>query len=412
MRSNGRRRNVLAVALFAAALAAFAPSAASAQDATVSGTKTVPEKTTAPYSTDAVTSVGLNTGVTSLASDSNGNIYASLQFAKKVVKLNGSGTVVGTFAVGANPTGLVVDNSNGVLYVLNNSDNTVTKLKLDGTLVGTYPVNGDGPIHAVLYGGTLYIACERSNTLVRMSANGAALGSTPVGKRPVWVVVSVTTSKYTLTATNDSVATSDAEAATLSDAEAAPTSDAEPAPAEDGEEVMVSDGDAPMASDGDAVMTADGDMAMTSASSSKSGSSSTVNVYVSCNKSDEVWKLSSSGGVVAKYGTARGPFGFAVNSKGEILVACFWDGVVYRMSKAGVGLSKTAVGDGAAGVVAYGNVLAVISNGANTLTRLSLADGLVISKDLVDRAPLAATATSSGLWVGCGGGGSIAKRAL
>jgi hypothetical protein len=70
------------------------------------------------------------------------------------------------------------------------------------------------------------------------------------------------------------------------------------------------------------------------------------------------------------------------------------------------------VGDGAAGVVAYGNVLAVISNGANTLTRLSLADGLVISKDLVDRAPMAGTATSSGLWVGCTGSGTIAKRSL
>lgn len=383
MRSNGRRRNVLTGALLAAALTVLAPSVASAQDATTSGTQATPTKTTAPYSTDAVTSVGLNTGVTSLASDANGNIYASLQFAKKVVKLDGAGTVVGTFAVGANPTGLVVDNANGHLYVLNNSDNTVSKLKLDGTLVATYKVDGDGPIHAALSGSTLYIACERSNTLVRMSTSGSALGSTPVGKRPVWVVVSSSKSK-TLTASDETLATTD---------ESTTTSDSEPVVAggETTEGTMVSDGDAVTAS--------------------KTSSSST-SVYVSCNKSDEVWKLSTSGGVLGKYATPRGPFGLAVNSNGEMLVACFWDGIVYRMSAAGVGLSKTAVGDGAAGVVAYGNVLAVISNGANTLTRLSLADGLVISKDLVDRAPLAATATSSGLWVGCGGGGTIAKRAL
>ncbi|HEU4596561.1 MAG TPA: hypothetical protein VFS10_15600 [Pyrinomonadaceae bacterium] len=384
MRSNGRRRNVLTGALFAA-LVLCSASVASAQDATTSGTKIMPEKTTAPYSTEAVTSIGLDAGVTSLAADANGNIYASLQFSKKVVKLNSSGTVVGTFAVGANPTGLVVDNANGHLYVLNNSDNTVSKLKLDGTPVGTYTVGGDGPVHAALLGSTLYIACERSNTLVRMSTSGAALGSTPVGKRPVWVVVASSSSK-TFTSLDDGTMTADAEATSV---------ESEPTAVEG--ETMTVEGE---------TTTVEGDAAMASKPSS------VTSVYVSCNKSDEVWKLSTSGGVVGKYATPRGPFGLAVNSKGEMLVACFWDGIVYRMSAAGVGLSKTAVGDGAAGVVAYGNVLAVISNGANTLTRLSLADGLVISKDLVDRAPLAGAATSSALWVGCTGGGTIARRSL
>jgi hypothetical protein len=340
--------------------------------------QTMPSKTTAPYSTTAVTSVGLNDGVTSLASDSNGNVYASLQFSNKVVKLNGAGTVVGTFAAGKNPTGLVVDNSNGgVLYVLNNADNTVTKMNLNGTLVATYPVAGDGPLHAALYGGTLYIACERSNTLVRMSTSGAALGSTKVGARPVWVVVS--SSGFNRLQGLDGM---DAEATAV---------DAEPAPAD--VEAVPADGDA-------------------AATASKPGPGSTPNIYVSCNKADQVWKLSYSGAVLAQYATPRGPFGLAVNSSGEMLVACFWDAVVYRMSAAGVGLSKTAVGDGAAGVVAYGNVLAVISNGANSITRLSLADGALISQELVDRAPLIGTATASSLWVGCTGSGTIAKRAL
>jgi hypothetical protein len=382
MRSNGQRKNVLMSALFVAALMMLSLGA-SAQTTTTGG-QVMPAKTTAPYSTTAVTSVGLNDGVTSLAADSNGNVYASLQFSNKVVKLNGAGTVVGTFAAGRNPTGLVVDNSNGgVLYVLNNSDNTVSKLKLDGTFVATYPVAGEGPIHAVLYGGVLYIACERSNTLVRMSTSGSALGSTKVGARPVWVAVKSSSSSGQLMTTDDSAAT------TTTDAEPAATTDAEPT-----------------ATDGELVVSEDGAML-----ASKPGGS-TVSIYVSCNKADQVWKLSTAGGVLGTYSTPRGPFGIAVNSNGEILVACFWDGIVYRMSASGVSLSKTAVGDGAAGVVAYGNVLAVISNGANSITRLSLSDASVISKELVDRAPLIGTATSSALWVGCTGSGTIAKRAL
>src|ERR1700754_181886 len=97
--------------LYALALAAFAvcaPAAASAQSAQATmmvepDATAQPAKTVSPTDTTAVTSVGLNAGVTSLASDSNGNVYATLQYSNKVVKLNGGGTVIGTFAVGRNP---------------------------------------------------------------------------------------------------------------------------------------------------------------------------------------------------------------------------------------------------------------------------------------------------------------------
>jgi streptogramin lyase len=343
--------------------------------ATSSSTATAsPKPAPATVDTTAETSVGIGSGVTSVASDSNGNVYASLQFSNKVVKMNGAGTELARFTVGGNPTGLIVDNANSNLYVLNNADNTVSKLTLDGALVATYKVAGEGPVHAALYAGTLYIACERSNTLVRMTTAGAALGSTPVGARPVWVAVSVTAAPKSTTTTTT----------------AAPA-DSTVAPA-----------------DSTAVAPAD-----STATVASRPSGSTVNVYVSCNKANQVWKLSSAGGVLATYNSGRGPYGIAINSNGDVLVACFWDAVVLRLSGVdGSVLGKTAVGDGAAGLISYSNVVAVISNGTNTITRLSAVDGSVISTDKVDRSPLIGAATASALWVGCTGSGTIARRAL
>jgi cytoskeletal protein RodZ len=398
MKSKVQMRNVLLSVLVLAAIALLSPAVLRAQ--TASSTTTVsPADTTAtssgttttttsskpmPATTDttAETSVGIGSGVTSVAGDSNGNVYASLQFSNKVVKLNGAGTEVARFAVGGNPTGLLVDNANSVLYVLNNADNTVSKLGLDGTLLATYKVGGDGPVHAALYGGTLYIACERSNTLVRMTTAGAALGSTPVGARPVWVAIGVTYSKTAMTADSTAVAPADSTATAPADTTATPTDSTAVAPTD-------------------------------STASSPTRTGTTVTIYVSCNKANQVWKLSSAGALLAQYNSGRGPYGIVVNSYGDVLVACFWDGIVQRLSGAdGSVLSKTAVGDGAAGLISYGNVVAVIANGANSITRLSAADGTFISSDKVDRSPLIGAATSSALWVGCTGSGTIARRAL
>lgn len=389
MKRTDQMKNVLQSVLMIAAFALLSSVVSFAQTATTTtavapaadGTTTTAASKPAPATTDstAVTSVGLNSGVTSLAADSNGNVYASLQYTNKVVKLNGGGTLISTFEVGGNPTGLLVDNANSVLYVLNNADNTVSKLGFDGTLIATYPVAGDGPVHAALYGSTLYIACERSSTVVRMTTGGAALGSTDVGARPVWVLVTVTSTKGF---TTDASAAPADPTVTPTDTAAAPPPDPAAAPAP------------------------------TDPTASRAGTSS-VNVYVSCNKANQVWKLSSVGGVLAKYDSGRGPFGLAVNGSGNILVACFWDAVVLRLSGVdGTVLGKTAVGDGAAGLIAYGNVVAVIENGTNSITRLSAVDGSVISKDKVDRAPLAGAATASALWVGCTGSGTVARRAL
>ncbi|HEX8558861.1 MAG TPA: hypothetical protein VF668_12185 [Pyrinomonadaceae bacterium] len=369
---------IIALTLLSSAVASAQTSGAT-MTTTTESTVTQP-KTVAATDSTAVTSVGLDAGVTSLASDSNGNVYATLQYTNKIVKLNGAGTVVGTFAAGRNPTGLVVDNAAGVLYALNNADNTITKMGLDGSPLATFNVAGDGPVYAALYNGTLYVACERSNTLVRLSAaDGAALGSTAVGARPVWVKVGLSYTTRTLTLDEQPAASSTSTASS----ETAATSE----------------------------ITAV-DMEQTDGDSTMAKPNAVATIYVSCNKANQVWKLSPAGGVLAKFDTGRGPFGLAVNSSGELLVACFWDAVVMRLSSAGAVLSKTAVGDGPAGLIPYGNVVAVVSNGANSVTRLSLSNGAFINKDLVDRSPLIGTSNGSSLWIACTGSGTIAKRAL
>ncbi|MDT5271799.1 MAG: hypothetical protein QOH49_3985 [Acidobacteriota bacterium] len=403
-----------ALTMLSAASVAAQTTATAVSPSTTDSTSGTTTKQTAATDSTAVTSVGLNDGVTSMAADANGNLYASLQYTNKVVKLNGAGTVIGTFAVGRNPTGLLVDNNNGgLLYALNNADNTISKLKLDGTPVATFKVAGEGPAHAALYGGVLYVACERSNTLVRLSAtDGTALGSSAVGNRPVWVVVSVTKTTYSYS-NYDMAAAPPADGTTTVSDGTTPT-DTGTTPT-DGSSTTV---DASTTTDGggtapppDATPTTT-DYMTASQAGSTTKTVTTVNVYVSCNKANEVWKVSSAGDLLAKFATGRGPFGLAINSRGELFVACFWDALVQRFSGDGTVLSKTAVGDGAAGMIAYGNVVAVISNGANSITRLSNADGSFISKDLVDRSPLIGAATPSALWIACTGNGTIAKRSL
>lgn len=136
-------------------------------------------------------------------------------------------------------------------------------------------------------------------------------------------------------------------------------------------------------------------------------------LYVSCNKDNQVWKLSSTGAVVAKYDTGRGPYGLVVNINGDFLVACTWDAVVLRHSGVTGGiLSKTVVADGPSQMVAYNDAVAVASIGGNRITRLSAVDGLVRSSEVVNRSPSTLAVSPFSLWVGCDGSGTITRRAL
>jgi hypothetical protein len=136
-------------------------------------------------------------------------------------------------------------------------------------------------------------------------------------------------------------------------------------------------------------------------------------IYVSCNKDNQVWKLSSTGAVVAKYATGRGPYGLVININGDFLVACSWDAVVLRHSGVtGEILSKTGVADGPSQMVVYNDAVAVASIGGNRITRLSAADGLVRSSETVNRSPSTLAVSPFSLWVGCDGSGTVTRRAL
>jgi DNA-binding beta-propeller fold protein YncE len=127
---------------------------------------------------------------TGIARDSDGNVWVASFGSSTVVKIKGdhSGTVLGTFSVGANPIGLAVDFINGAIWVSNYTSNTVTKLATsNGATLGTYFV-GSGPRSLVWDGVSVWVANSNSNNVTRLDAtpagNGRVLGTYPVGIAP------------------------------------------------------------------------------------------------------------------------------------------------------------------------------------------------------------------------------------
>lgn len=260
--------------------------------------------------------------------------------------------------------------------------------------------------------GNAYVALQFQDMVMKLDGGGTALAKIAVGKNPVGVIVdSVNKVFYTLNNGDNTVSKKSLDGTDIA--------------------TFKVDGDGPLngVKSGDVLIftcersntvvrmtTAGVQLSSTpvgarpvwvAASSGKLGE-----IYVSCNKANEVWKLSSAGAVVARYATGRGPYGLVVNVNGDFLVACAWDAVVLRHSGAtGEVLSKTGVADGPSQMVAYNDAVAVVSIGGNRVTRLSAVDGLMRSSEVVNRSPSTIAAGLS-LWIGCDGSGTVTRRAL
>lgn len=260
--------------------------------------------------------------------------------------------------------------------------------------------------------GNAYIALQFQDMVVKVDGGGMALAKIPVGKNPVGVIVdSLNKVFYTLNNGDNTVSKAGLDGTPIA--------------------TFKVDGDGPLngVKRGDELIftcersstvvrmsTAGVQLSSTpvgsrpvwvAASAGKLGE-----IYVSCNKANQVWKLSSAGEAVAKYDTGRGPYGIVLNVNGDFLVACSWDAVVLRHSgSTGVILSKTGVADGPSQMVAYNDAVAVVSIGGNRVTRLSAVDGLMRSSEVVNRSPSTIAAGLS-LWVGCDGSGTVTRRAL
>lgn len=262
--------------------------------------------------------------------------------------------------------------------------------------------------------GNAYVALQFQNMVIKLDGGGMALAKIPVGRNPVGVIVdSLNKVFYVLNNGDNTVSKKSLDGTDIA--------------------TFKVDGDGPLngVKRGDEIiftcersntvvrMSAAGVQLSSTpvgsrpvwvaASAGKTGG----DIYVSCNKANQVWKLSSTGAVVAKYETGRGPYGLVVNVNGDFLVACSWDAVVLRHSGVTGGvLSKTGVADGPSQMVAYNDAVAVASIGGNRITRLSAADGLMRSSEVVNRSPSTLAASPYSLWVGCDGSGTVTRRAL
>jgi len=83
-----------------------------------------------------------------------------------VSKLRASdGALLGIFAVGSNPVGVVFDGAN--IWVSNNLSNSVTKLRAsDGQLLGTFTV-GQEPTGIAFDGANIWVA-NRGGTVSKL----------------------------------------------------------------------------------------------------------------------------------------------------------------------------------------------------------------------------------------------------
>jgi streptogramin lyase len=100
-----------------------------------------------------------------------------------VTRLDPSGTLIASHAVGLNPRSITVDIS-GNVFVSNFNDATVTKLSSTGVVLVTY-TTGSGPSGMVDdASGNVWVANYNSNSVTRLS--GAGTGRYHAYTGPVW----------------------------------------------------------------------------------------------------------------------------------------------------------------------------------------------------------------------------------
>ncbi|MCX6723751.1 MAG: Ig-like domain-containing protein [Candidatus Staskawiczbacteria bacterium] len=105
-----------------------------------------------------------------------------------ISKLDSSGNILGTYAVGNNPRGVAVDAS-GNAWVVNFLGNTITKLDSSGNVLGTYSV-GTWPIGvAVDAYGNIWVANFGSDDVTVLDSSGNILKTISAGTGPYGIAV-------------------------------------------------------------------------------------------------------------------------------------------------------------------------------------------------------------------------------
>ena len=113
-------------------------------------------------------------------------------FNNTVSKLRASdGALLGTFAVGDGPSGILFDGG-GNIWVVNQHDDTVTKLQAsDGTVEGTFPA-GAGPVELCFDGANIWISDyfnSDGNKVTKLRASdGGLVGVFNCGPSPAAII--------------------------------------------------------------------------------------------------------------------------------------------------------------------------------------------------------------------------------
>jgi hypothetical protein len=103
---------------------------------------------------------------TGLALDKDGALWVTLRDSNKVVKLSSFGAKLGTFSCGAAPEMVAIDSA-GNAWIANSGDGTVTKLAKDGRLLATYDLPGAYGI-ASDGGSTMWVTSPANGMVFRL----------------------------------------------------------------------------------------------------------------------------------------------------------------------------------------------------------------------------------------------------
>lgn len=288
-------------------------------------------------------------GVTGLVIDSSGNVYTANSSANNVTKITPSGvsSIFASTGAGSDPRAIAIDSS-GNIYTANYGNDTVSKFTTSG--VPDTSFSGDG----------IASTGQHPNSIAVDSAGNIYVGSA----NEIYV------SKFNptgTTRTDISVFTFGIEAIAIDSSNNLYAANFQT------DQVLMFN------SAGTNLRTSNVGDAPSGIAIDSSG-----NVYVSNSSSNTVSKIDAAGVVSTLGTTGSSPYGIAVDSTGNVYVSNFISETVTKITPSGV---STVFGS--AGSYPYrialdsaGNVYVTNANGGDTVTKLSVAQPVVVATPL------------------------------
>ena len=113
-----------------------------------------------------------------IATDALGNIWVTNYGSNSVTELGPTGSLIGTYLVGANPYGIAIDTyGSGNVWVANYGGNSVVELSPTGSLITTATV-GTNPVGIALdVSGNIWVANNGSSSVTQLNSTGITIGT-------------------------------------------------------------------------------------------------------------------------------------------------------------------------------------------------------------------------------------------